>query len=472
MLKANWVVWSLAVGLTWTSFGSAEVIIDDSIELSQTESGGPSLLRAFRVNGRCQDWQYIPSAYFVSGPFEHLTYMSSSKFGAEHLSTQITELRMSASPELTDDLLDRLKEKIATQLEHIPACKGAKYTARDIGLNSTLVYSVPIKPKSSASEPGKEELSDEIFDGNRMPKFDYITSRNTKTDARVLFDPSAVFHVSKFIDATDPESGKILQTFVQQKEGLQSLGSVQFAVDGIIASVDSRIHLKKELEADFVLKVVNEQCTVKNQDKALGHTAMAEGIAARLTGYKGLTGQSRFTSKTTTCTFRAVSVFAGGSDNSTFETEHKGRLNWENNKEIMITPCDEKGECGQPVTLESYLDFRLMTQLILTNFEYEIKQLADNTFVEKLGKSGPIKTVMNFNSSYKRLFHDRVVVSIPVYARNLDPNSLDLKFLESPLNKCFREKYVMQQNRFAKWAGLLPVPVDTSCISNPANGGR
>lgn len=438
------ILWSVTI----PSVNADSLRLDDYVTLPGGLAG-QSKLKAFRVNGSCRNWNYLPSRLIANGTFIHSTDLTTTLVGQRKLLSLVTELEFMASPGTSSADLDALKAEIFSRIQGNKECAGQVSSAEQIALSSALVQTVS-KVADVTDAQGTRYFSE------TRPTFE---SKSTET----YRDPMSPTSVTYMLDATHPGAVKRLRDLQLNSQVEPVLiGQLTYLVQGITAKLNSHLRIKGEMSALFDSAVKQTKCTVQSSSKSLSDTGAIAAVAG------GASFKSEETSAT--CDYNLITEFKGGSLKGMIEMDHNESVLDIDGKPIMYATCNVKGVCHN-IPLVDFVEYQLYTMFLTQNFDTIVREMGNNTFEVKLGRKGITKTGFDVDLGYLRTFHGRMGLSVPVYASGLESKHFDFSFVNEPFYACASGRYRNQALIYQSELHDSPVPIAPECITNLSGAG-
>lgn len=448
-------------GLAIVSILMFSNLVHASIDLSpklgvEFKSSRGAVVVAYPILGDCKTWHYIPTKLYGRGNINHQIRRTRIK---EPLGIGLVNaFEFQAHSDLSDGDLESLKKTIFERASISSHCLSSEEKAGMLdGARSTAI----IRPKSVSEvsiTSAFVKASGTVLENDEQSDIVYFRLAPTQSSKDSWDRASESKSLTLFSDATDRTS---LQDSTRKLLGRQDLiGKIKYSVDGVLASVDAWIKLKAEMKLEFV-SFMNRECSDVSKRGDAGAMIIGyaiAGVPGAIVG--GLTEQ-----KTKHCVAKLETYFKGGDISGIFEN-NIGEINDkdENGEPIMIETCNDKGQCGNPVSIQNYVKAELIYGYMASGFLNMINRGIEESFKSEKGKNGTVTTKFNFLTSAKRAFYGRRIFEVNVISDGL--SLAQTSTAAATVLACAQSKYDEQSGDLAhvNLLGVSPMPVHPACL--------
>lgn len=457
------------------AFASYELGQDRAITIMKADNQTASMV-AFPASASCKNWYYVPGSLMVEGDFRSLAQQADTRVGDDNagpgfISSFLFMANNTIGPADRKQMLQAILKKTADD----KSCGTSRPASEGEIVLSPADAKIRSLPLVAKEEGGGAEFT-QAFTGiyptnSRGQDWEVSTNRRKVTFVTDLTLPKAAENLKDMIESS---SSKV-----------QELGQISMVLDGVVSHVKAELKVKVDMKAAFDTRLERTKCTTTEKVGGDGDAIM-DGIVLLSNppahfAKKLLDSWFPSRTKTTVCSDELKTTFTSGDlsgyfDFNTFDTN----MNDDQGRPIKVQPCTDRGECEEPITLEQFLKFELLTLYIQSNFSSLITKVGDSTFEATLGKRGTSESHIDVSGKYGRVIHARVVRSVPVFAKNLNPASFKLNFLNDPLYQCaigkpdrsLVSRYDLQTRKYFKYIRTSPMPVRNDCYEPSAPAVR
>lgn len=404
-----------------------------------------TLLYAFQSSRDCLMWEVVPGTLVGSGNFEQSTGMSSAKIGGNTFFGLTTMLEMTTASAMSDENMAALRQLISkSKYVTTGPCAGKMKSPDDIFLNPAFVQL-----------GGFDVTHPNYYLETALP---FI-----RQGPNIYFTPSDPT-IDLTFDASDPTTPSRLSELVAKsdvRDNFVKVGSVYFAVQGILSNVKAEMKVDGNFEAEFVSAINSAGCTTSRHDGNTVSTIagyLAAGPAGAAVG--NLMGDH---DDTITCRTQLDTNFKGGQAEIDSKIDFISGVFQYNGKPIMVEDMDDNNKAYM-IPLQTYVKRILWEQLLQTDFSLRLTDLANSTFAITAGKNGKAVTKFNFDSEYDLRTNGSVAYPATIYLSSLDRNSLNLSDFSEPMVKCAEAHYLDQREKYNLSGSNYLTPVRPDCL--------
>lgn len=440
---------------------------------------GQNIVKAFPSSEDCTNWYYLPGSLVAQGKFKSQASHSDVEVGDVNANPgYIYEMFLQAKSVVTNSDLNELRQLLWSRIQN----NQANLCAKPGPTSATAIMLSPASVRAS-STPLYDRASDRSAGYTGSFHAVYLTEYKGPSTLELATSSREVTLVT---DLTHPEAANNLQALVADKEPV-TVGSIDMKLDGVMARVQAELIIKAEMKAEFESRMERIKCeeTTEEGNKS---DAVVDGIIllsspSAYLAKKLMDGVFPSRSKTTKCTDMLATTFKNGDISGTFEFNTFGtKFVDEDGKPIKVVPCTDRGECEQPIPLEQFLKFELLTLYLQTNFNTIVNTVGKNTFEVTLGRRGKTESKVDVSGKYQRVVYGFAVRSIPVFTQNLDFASFNTRFLKDPFYQCAAgldprggsrlTHYAQQARKYRRFLRTSPMPVADACYSLTNGAGQ
>ena len=437
----------LALSLATAQWSNADTIRLDEYVAIDGDLKGVKPLIAYRSRDNCLNWNYVPGSMVASGEFLHSADLATVKIGNTNQVVYLTSLELQVSPRVNAKDVDTLRESIFQRLSsssdsNTAECAGKAKSKNDIALTPLLV-------QTHFKKTVEPELDGSVFYARLQPTYE-------SRDSLAFRNPMNQSSLTYILDASSVNSAKRLRQLqtMSSQQPIQ-IGEMAYVIDGIVPSVNSKIIVDAKYEAEFVSEMKKVSCSTSNSSTSLG------GFLPIPMAVGGL-GVSQ---SSESCNFQLSTHMKSAKANKLISFDH-GKSKFEvDGKPIMYVTCNEKGDCTSPIPLSDFVEQKLLTMYLTSNFTATIDTIVDQTFKVTIGRTGQVTSTAEFKAEYIRTYSGRIAVSVPVYASALEQRSFDFSWTKDPLFTCAAKKYATQRKTFKDSALSSAIPVADECLN-------
>lgn len=458
----------LAAGAVALSLSAKSFAADFSIRLDKpamakdaAEPANPnSVVQAFPDDQHCHVWYYMAASQYVTGrPLHTLADVSVKSLPKKNQSENVPIALVSAlsfeSVPAVRPNLEALKADILVKLAQDPKCAPLKLTANDLSLTPILAKVVP------AAELDRK---DAFYFSQTIPTHG--------SSAKAYIDASNSVAVSHIMDASDPRTPeRVAEIMEATKQAPATIGQLSYVLNGVTSELKASLIFEGEFNSKWESAVKNIGCEVKNKSGGLSVSGAAGSLSHGLGGSIGGGGVDvGYHEKSTTCNYKLLTNFMGGEYGVKARFEF-GAFNWfsADDKPIQILDCDSEQNCIRK-PLIAYVKEELWKMWLINNMNIYINKIQDETYRITLGRQGEVKSTVNATIDFKQKFAGKLVISVPVVAKNVDLSGFKASRFTDARTQCAIANYRKQRDLYGEFLNIYPIPVSPKC-DEPVNQG-
>ncbi len=471
-IKKLWMVAALmAVGPT--AFADLDLSENKRVQIESRDRA--VVIRAYPALDNCKVWQYFPGSLTASGDIDHQVNRVRVKAGTGV--GLVNSFSFSADPAISPQDVELLRAKIFEFARSSVDCKaleekinmkgGAQIsdhirpkTINEVSLVAAEVKIANFRPVHSESSEKSTEIGLDTAES-----YEYLATARSRSSSDSWDSSIEKPRLTYYNDATEPGAvSRARRKLISS--GRSEVGTIGFVLDGVIANMNGSIQIRAEMVAQFFsfMKTECSEVSKKGDGGAMLIGYAAAGIPGAIVG--GLMEQ-----KTKSCVEKLVSFFKGGDLSGVFILDlSQIRSKDQDGNPIMVETCNDKGQCGKPIGLETYVKAELVYLFVASGFLRMVNETMDATLRPEDGKSGEIKSKFNLITASKRALRARRTFTVPVYALGLNGRTVQDHYEKDPLIACAQANFDKQigTESISKLLGVSPLPIHTQCL----NGGQ